>query len=174
MDSDHCPITFNIKLTDNVALAISENKTRYNFAKADWVLFRKILEDKVKLTTTYLTGTTNIDELNEFISDQLIEAVEICVPKFVHRSNNSLPIEIVDLIKIKRVTRKALRKLSTPNLKTYFNKLTSEIKTMIKNYRENRWASLLDKFGPYPVSSRLFWQKINQARANKQSGSIRW
>lgn len=31
---------------------------------------------------------------------------------------------------------------------------------------------MLDKFGPYQVSSRLFWQKINQARANKQSGSI--
>jgi len=35
----------------------------------------------------------------------------------------------------------------SPNLKTYFNKLSGDIKTMIKNYREKKWASILDKFG---------------------------
>jgi len=62
---------------------------------------------------------TKIDELNEIISDQLLEAVEKSVPEFVHRSYNSLPKKIVDLIKIKKETRKALRKMSILNLKTF-------------------------------------------------------
>jgi len=37
----------------------------------------------------------NIDELNELIPDQLLEAVEKSVPKFMLRSNNSLPMEII-------------------------------------------------------------------------------
>ena len=31
---------------------------------------------------------------------------------------------------------------------------------------------MLDKFGPYPVSSRLFWKKINEARTSKKSAAI--
>jgi len=171
MDSDHCPIYFDLKLSGHTVLNNDDKKVRLNFAKADWVQFRNILDEKAKDISEYQLGSMNINKLNELISNQILEVVEKSVPKFLNKSNNSLPKEIVDLIMIKRETRKGIRKSNSTNLKTYYNKLTAQIKILIKNYREKLWNNMLEKFGPYPVSSRI-WQKINQARSNKQSGSI--
>ena len=172
MESDHCPISFSINLSGGGKLINENTKTRYNFAKADWVLFRKLLEEKALSTTEIQMGSLDINELNELISKQLLDAVEKSVPKFTKMSHNSLPKEIIELIKLKRGIRKELGKSNSKNLRTYFNNLTNRIKILIRDYREKVWKNLLEKFGPYPVSSRLFWQKINQARSNKQSASI--
>jgi len=159
MDSDHCSIYFDLKLSGHTVFNNDDKKVRLNFAKADWVQFRNILDEKAKDISEYQLGPMNINKLNELISNQILEAVEKSVPKFLNKSNNSLPKEIVDLIMIKRETRKGMRKSNSTNLKTYYNKLTAQIKILIKNYREKLWNNMLEKFGPYPVSSRIFGKK---------------
>ena len=172
MTSDHCPISFNVQLSENQTLDSIDSKSRLNFAKADWPLFRKILDDNAKNLTFSNLETLNINDLNNLISQQILAAVNKSVPKFLGRGHNSLPKIIVDLIKNKREIRKEMIKSKSPNLKTRYNKITSEIKVLIKEYREKVWLNMLDKFGPYPVSSRLFWKKINEARTSKKSAAI--
>ena len=173
MSSDHCPISFDMQLSDSFLLDSTDSKIRLNFAKADWDLFRKILDENTNKLTESNLKSLNINELNDLISNQILNAVEISVPKFLSRNiKNSLPKEIIDLIKYKRETRKSLNKSKSGNLKTLYNKLTSQVKVQIKEYREKAWINMLDKFGPYPVSSRLFWKKINEARTSKKSADI--
>ena len=172
MTSDHCPITFSFELEKSYKLDKNENKTRLNFAKADWALFRKLLEETAKVISESTLYSLNIDQLNDLITKHLLDAVEKSIPKYINRGKNSLPKYIVDMIKQKREIRKEMKKKNSGNLKTFYNRLTSQIKVLIKEYREKLWLNMFEKFGPYPVSSRLFWQKINLARSSKQSAAI--
>lgn len=170
MESDHCPITFNIQVNGRENVEKTYDKNRFNFAKANWVNFRNILEENSNNIREL--ESLSIDDLNDLISKQILNAVEKSVPKCVIRGNNSLPKEIVDLIKLKRDTRRAMKKINNQHLKTFYNKLTSQIKKLIKEYKEKIWLKMLEKIGPYPVSSKIFWEKINQSRSKKLSTSM--
>ncbi len=102
----------------------------------------------------------------------MLETIEESVPKFIKRGFNSLPKEIVDLIKFKKETQKSMKSTKSSSLKSLYNKLTSQVKISIKNYREGVWAKFIEKLGPHPVSSKVFWDKINQARSKKRAVSI--
>ncbi len=171
MSSDHCPVIFNINLGDKIKLDLNENKIRLNFAKADWDQYSAILEEAAKTTPEKLGSLSN-EEINDLISKQILGAADKSIPKFINRGKNSLPKEIIDLIKFKRETRKELGKSWSKNLNSFYNKLSSQIKFDIKEYRQKIWRHTLDKLGSYPVSSRIFWQKINLARSGKQAASI--
>ncbi len=73
------------------------------------------------------------NQLNETVSTQILDAADKSIPKYINRGCNSLPTEIVELIKYKRETRKAMRKSKLSNLKTLYNKLTSQVKIAIQN-----------------------------------------
>jgi len=171
MTSDHCPVTFNFKISGNDKI-INSKKNRLNFSKANWVLFRKMLEDVAQNTSVSELKSLEINKLNEKISSHMLETIEESVPKFIKRGFNSLPKEIVDLIKFKKETRKSMKSTKSSSLKSLYNKLTSQVKISIKNYREGVWAKFIEKLGPHPVSSKAFWDKINQARSKKRAVSI--
>ena len=57
-------------------------------------------------------------------------------------------------------------------LKTFYNKLTGQIKKSSTEFYENKWKNLLGDIGPYPVSSRKFWNEINKFKSAKQSSSL--
>jgi len=63
MDSDHFSVLFD-------------------FNKADWDLFRFHLEEIVKAIPTNYVESLSIDELNEFITDNINEAASISIPKY--------------------------------------------------------------------------------------------
>ena len=107
--------------------------------------------------------------LNDFITENIKEAASISIPRFVARSNNSLPSEIIEIINQKRVVRKEFRKTRHPSLKILLNKLSDQVKSEIRKYKADRWVNFLGSLGPYPVSSHLFWIKINQAKNSKKT-----
>ena len=173
MDSDHRPLLyFNLKLSGSAKPVNDNDKSRLNFAKADWNLYRNLLIEFANKTSESLIYSLNVNELNDLICNQIQNAVNLSVPKFIHKSNNSLPEKILELIKIKKATRKELKKSHSQALKSIFNKQSAEIKLAIKDYREKTWKNFLSKLGPNPISSRPFWSKINRVRSSKKSPSI--
>ena len=50
--------------------------------------------------------------------------------------------------------------------------MTNLIRNSIEIYTEEKWSEFLGKLGPYPPSSSIFWQIINQARSQKKASSI--
>jgi len=84
MTSDHCPVTFNFKISGNEKIINSE-KNRLNFSKANWVLFRKMLEDVAQNNSVSELKSLEINKLNEKISSHMLETIEESVPKFYQK-----------------------------------------------------------------------------------------
>ena len=172
MESDHSPIYFEICCSGNTKSLTQNSKPRLNFAKADWLLYQRELIEKAFSVSYADLELLSIDELNELVIQHINEAVGKSVPKFINRSSNSLPKSILDKIKTKKELRKIMKKSNDPQSKTNFYQIANIIRLEIKEYREKKWISLLEKFGPYPVSSSPFWNIINRAKSPKQSPSI--
>lgn len=58
----------------------------------------------------------------------------------------------------------------------YLFQLMSEKDTKVQReifqYESNKWQNFINKLGPYPVKSSIFWNKINEVKAPKQASSI--
>ena len=100
----------------------------------------------------------------------------MAIPKYLNRFTKNDPEHIISLIKERRLVRKDIKLVSNPDakaaLRTEYNKLSVLIKKSIKDHTELNWKNFLGKLGPYPPSTREFWNVINRARTQKKSGSI--
>ena len=171
MESDHSPIIFNLNLTKSFRKLIESERFRLNLSRADWTMFRNQLELIASNTSSNHIQEMGIDQLNDLVLKHLTDAVERSVPRVkLIEGQISLPKEIVELIKFKRTIRKELRsrKFDT-NLKALYNNITTNIKNLILEHKTKTWDKFLGKLGSFPVSSSLFWKKINEARSAKKS-----
>ena len=100
MGSDHYPIMFNLRVSNKFISEIS-SKIRLNLEKADWKKFRSILDAVAGSIQPETLGSTTTSELCALITEQITQAAEASIPKVANRSYNSLPGEIVELIKSK-------------------------------------------------------------------------
>ena len=79
-------------------------------------------------------------------------------------------MEIVLLIKKKKIARKLARKYKTDQFRKKYNEFTKLVRDSIQSFKCNKWNSFLDSLGPNVTSSRPFWSRINKLRglnANK-------
>jgi len=175
MGSDHYPIMFNLRVSNKFISEIS-SKIRLNLEKADWLKFRNTLEAVAKNIEPETLGSLTTSDISAMITEQIIKAAEESIPKVYNRSHNSLPSEIVDVIKSKREVRKLIKKNNNldqiKNLKSHYNSLTRLVKELITKFKQKSWDKFLETLGDCPTSSRLFWQKINEARSAKQSSTF--
>ena len=81
-------------------------------------------------------------------------------------------MKYLSLLNKKKELRKNLMISKNDKIKVILNKLNNEIKTKIKDFRENKWCSFLEKHGKHPVSTRPFWAEINKAKNQKTSNSF--
>ena len=174
MGSDHSPITFKLRWDNNIKLnKFKDGKISFNLNNANWVLYKKILvEYSDQLINNPNYYNFDVNTLNEIISKQILEAAEISIPKYKNMFGKSFPKKIVELIHARRLLRKKIKKDKEPTLIRQYNQVTYDIKKSIKQHTSNKWENFLGKLGPYPVSSRLFWNQINKAREQKNLGNI--
>ena len=133
---------------------------RYNFNKANWPLFKIILFNKANLKSYVDLENCNVNDLNELVCKDILEAADTSIPKQSNNSNKTFPKSILDLIDQRRIARKK------------FKKNKSSIKYKSETFTEKKWDLFLGKLGPYPVSFRAFLQIINKLRSKKSSGVI--
>jgi hypothetical protein len=48
--------------------------------------------------------------------------------------------------------------------KTEYNKLTSELKSKLKEFRNQSWLKFIESMGKNPTSTVPFWRRINKFR----------
>ena len=172
MGSDHSPIVISLKSTQMNMTNLNNKKIRLNFSKADWVGYRSFLEFTASNSNGSYLNSLSCNQLNKLISGHIMDAVEKNIPKYVDKGCLSLPTDILGLIKERREIRKLMRKNKSDFLKKSLNKLTFKIKTSINLHREKVWSKFLNELGPYPTSSKKFWEKINQVKSKKTSNSF--
>ena len=173
MGSDHSPL---LLILNNKKIEIEEKKrdtVRLNFNKANWFEYKQILHDKANmlLNNTDLKNY-DVDKLNDIVTQNISEATHASIPRYDDAYENTLPQEIICLIRKRREIRKIIKKNKSPLQVTEYNKLTGLIQKSIKDYTSKKWNKFLSKLGPYPASTRVFWQKINKAREQSQKSAI--
>ena len=174
MGSDHSPITFSLRWNRPTKFnQVIEGKICYNLSNANWLMFKQILNeysDQLIKNPNYYKFDVNA--LNEIVSKQILDAAEIAIPKYKYMSRKSFPKKIIELIHARRLIRKRIKKDNDPTCKRQYNHITNDIRNAIKQYTSKKWENFLSDLGPYPVSSRLFWNQINKAREQKIVGNI--
>ena len=139
---------------------------RFNFRKTNWDKFREGFE-KNDLENEW--DGSKLEEILEKFSLGIKEAANQSIPKVCDSKTKSYPGHIIELIKMRKEVRQIRKKglVERVQLNTEYNRLTDLIKLNIKQYTEEKWKVFLDKLGPYPASTSVFWQIINRARASK-------
>ena len=159
MLSDHFPI--EVGLTEAFSIKVEDSEDRFNFNKANWDLFKRCLEQKDLVDGDVSSMWTQMVE-------NIIEAASVSIPK---RSNivykNTLPKEIVQIIKERRIARKKKKKTGRPEDRAEYNRLTAVLKLALSKNRSSEWGEFIKKMGTNPLSVRPFWKKINKFRGKK-------
>ena len=130
LGSDHYPVicNFNFNHKNFNSIPTKQNDFHFNFFKADWILFQRILNNSN-------INLNEIESLNEQILSEILNAAKITIPAFSKNRNSDrmLPQKILELINKRRDIRKQIRTTKNPLLKTEYNKLTKTIKIEILN-----------------------------------------
>jgi exonuclease III len=173
MTSDHVPIVVELKTDKSKTITIEHNNKSqiYNFNKANWTLFKNYIPNSAPLDTL-----DDVEKLNHFVVNSLIEAANKAIPivykndKF--KNHKTLPVHILQLIKVrKRFRRKIIKNNSVEN-KKIVNYLTNEIRSEINTLKNNIWLDFLEKQGQNPINTKPFWQRINKLKGKKISKLI--
>ena len=174
MNSDHNVISLKLTINGSKPKEDTNVIQRFNFAKADWPLFYNLLQDFSNSLELSTIEEMDINSLNSFTTEKIIEVADKTIPKFKKSFRKSFPQEILKLIKERNIARRKVKKdkKKTPELKTEYNRLTNIVHQAIYNYESNKWNNFLNNLGPYPVKNSRFWKKINETKTAKQSSTI--
>jgi hypothetical protein len=173
LGSDHFPIKIEMR-KDNVPSKIKKdyNTPKFDYAKANWGKFKEYLNNK---NLTEILNSKNVDEINEFVIQNMIEAAEVSIPKKQkHTSNVRIPKYLLEIIKLRRRYKKALLKnYNEIDKKKYYDlsKIIKEELTVIKN---RNWDKFSSNFSKNPTSSKIFWDRIKRIKTNNNDVSDKY
>lgn len=144
LSSNHLPVFFNIDGTYSRKSFIT-----YNYNKADWVKYRKYLDQNITLDVPPFKLTSEIDINIEHLSNTLIKARDYSVPMIPIDSKIKLPRRIKKIIKIKNACRRASikeqDKFVKRSLLSKFNSLQYIIDIEIQEFNDSLWDNKLAK-----------------------------
>jgi len=106
----------------------ASHKPRLDLGKADWTKFQNYLAGRSLKYSDLFSENLTADELNSRLTKDILNAAEIAIPLVPSRTGKELPLEIINLIKQKRVMAKNLKASSNVNLRKSYNKLSSEMR----------------------------------------------
>ena len=112
---------------------------RYNFYKANWPLFKLILFNKACLKSCADLENYNVNELNELVCKDILDAANTDIPKHSNNSNKTFSKSILELVDQRRIARKKFKKVSnSTQYKSEYNRITGLLKKAIKNFTEKK------------------------------------
>lgn len=141
-DSDHLPVMFKISTRNKLVAPVLENK--FNFAKANWKLFR----EKIDLQIQHNVLINNEDELNYFtnyLTEVISKSVNLSVPIFETKNKLcNLPEIVEKMIKEKtrlrriwrREIRRGLNRVNLAPIKSQINLLNKLIEEQINLHQK--------------------------------------
>jgi exonuclease III len=101
MSSDHYPIQISLEITAKQIKASDKigKQPKYNFKRADWVLFRSVLDSKI----AEIKLIDNLNLLNDKIVETLLQAADTSIPVVNHNIKFKvvLPKYVLDMIRKK-------------------------------------------------------------------------
>lgn len=175
MGSDHVPIIITINARPEKQLF---SGPKWKFAKADWITFRRFIDDKVE-TTEF--NNDDVNQLNSKVTDVIIEAAKKSVPETkktaLSRRQKPLPYWNDDIKTAIRNRNRARNKMNrTKNIDDCieYRRLKSIAQRVIRSTARQHWQSFCDKLTD---TSRLssVWsmaRKMNGTKSNPSPASL--
>ena len=154
LGSDHLPL--HITMTSEIKRIKSTNRTYINFSKANWPQFTKYTEEK--FSTAHINS--NVHNSEKFFRKVLNKAAKQFIPAGrIPKVQNAMPTETANLVE----ERDRLRREDPVNNNTRIMELNKDINNSIKEHRQEKWLSHLDKCG---AGTKQLWSTIK----NLQTG----
>lgn len=97
MSSDHFPISVNLNISGHNNIKNEKEDQRFNFSKANWYFYHKILFDKANHYSTCFINYLDVYSLNSLVMNDIFEAANLSIPKFLKKPKKSLPKEKYNL-----------------------------------------------------------------------------
>ena len=131
--------------------------------KADWQLINNnITQEMDTLKLNNKSTQHDIDTYITHLTSTINENIENHVKKIkIEPQKIGLPPFIRDLIKDKRKIRKKYQKSRKQEHKTEYNKLNKQIKTLIKEYKQDNWANKCNDL-ELKDNQNTTWKQIKQ------------
>lgn len=150
--SDHVPVQFQI----GAHVPTKPPETRLNYQRADWKLFRVLLNTSIVSANPLMNTTSLVDKNVSFLTRSIKDALEAAVPRTTHAPHKQeLPPAILDLIRRKNSVRKCWQIHRNPADKRLFNALQREIHAEVENWRQKVWEDKLSKIN---VQDQSIWK----------------
>lgn len=161
MGSDHHPIFVSLKLSS------SPSKPDRIVIRTDWDLFSKLLP------ISFPSENLSIEEKNCFIKESIISAYSNSTKTFSKNDEkNKLPKYISELIVKKKNLKNKLHKNPSDNsLRGDLYLVKRTLTKEIDSFLNSEWDNFLNGIRKTQVSSKPFWDKINQLRGSKNNSS---
>ncbi|CAK9799280.1 Probable RNA-directed DNA polymerase from transposon X-element [Anthophora plagiata] len=141
LTSDHNPIVFTIS---SQIKTINSNKA-FDYDRADWNKFQKLLDKKVKLTPNINTKEDMKQEVQRF-TDNIKDCIEKTIPtKTMQQIKDALPSYIINMIKDKNKMRRKWQRTRIVEFKKLMKRKTNDIRMAIVTHRNNTWTNKLQK-----------------------------
>jgi len=151
LNPDHCPVQYLLNINDVISYEAPVKHLMYK--EANWVRFREIVN--YELNPRPMVGYEDVDTGVEHLTETIISAMDVCIPKKCFTSKHHISQNVSDCIAEKKRLRRAYfrRKLDDPGLKEQINNLNSIIKNSI-DARNSEF--LMNKLRQIRPSTKMF------------------
>ena len=137
ISSDHLPVLTKINIIKHKQ---KKRRTRWNFKKADWDLFRKTAEEKIELENL---DNKSIDDTNDLFTSIILEAAKKSIPRGCRA--NFKPFWNEQLQKATEVKNQARREYerdaSNLEKKVAYNRAVAKSKLITKEAKKEAWTT---------------------------------
>ena len=131
--SDHRPILTTI---DNGTARSFPRKTRWNFKKANWELFKTTSDQLLQDIEEIL----NVDSLNDKLTSAILEAAISSIPKGCQKKYKPFwNAEIQEAVSSRESARTELEENASAQSKTTYNKRNAQVKRVVATSKRSKW-----------------------------------
>lgn len=173
-ESDHNPIFVDLLARSAPSFGLMEKIVR----KIDWDKFSQEIEKySPEIASLDIESSHDIDLVSSRITTSILQAIDQATStktvRFDPHARLRLPPEIVELIHLKRSVRTDWRRTEDRFYKIQLNWLDAKVKFMIRQHKQNRWASFCEELNSHQVSDSLLWRKLQSIEKSQEPKSRR-
>ena len=162
ISSDHRPVLTKINILKHKP---RKRRTRWNFKKANWDLFKKTAEEQIKIDSL---DTMSIDSLSDHITSVILNAAQKSIPRGCRA--NYKPFWNNDLekaTKAKNEARKNLEKTDSVENRIEYKKAIAKSKLVTKESKKEAWTTKCGELN-LRQGGREAWTLLNNLSGEKR------
>ena len=164
----HSAIELKLNLQGNNEKTINtESIPRRLYEKSDWLGFQDDLNEASKRINNINDKNILMNSLNNEITNAINNNIPFSSNK--RSSNSPLPTYILKEIACRNKLRRLYVKNRTPENKVNLYSKIEEVKKKITIFNSQKWKKFINKIGPNPLSTKIYWKRINRVRHKKKT-----